>query len=171
MFQPIECTLSTLALHSKLGHFGADMGEAKQIGITIVRHSGHVLVGVRHEGQVLAGWAEFPGGKCESGEDPATCAARECLEETGIAVQPVELLERIEHRNEYGSIDLHFFSCRLVVDDAGDWPQPTNGFRWIPIAELATLSFPEANRSIVERLVTWDRSFEFQNGPGQRCDD
>lgn len=130
------------------------MGEAKQIGIAIVWHSGHVLVGERHKSQVLGGLAEFPGGKCEPGEDPATCAARECLEETDIAVQPAELLERIEHRYEYGSVDLHFFRCRLVVDDSGDLPQPTNGFRWFPIAELASLSFPESNRSILNLLVS-----------------
>lgn len=33
----------------------------------------------------------FPGGKPEPGEDPATCAARECAEEIGLVVDPAAL--------------------------------------------------------------------------------
>src|SRR5206468_5577007 len=36
------------------------------------------------------GWS-LPGGLMERGEDPATCAARELAEETGIAVDPTDL--------------------------------------------------------------------------------
>ena len=37
----------------------------KQIWIAIVEFDGLYLVGTRQAGQALAGFAEFPGGKCE----------------------------------------------------------------------------------------------------------
>ena len=34
----------------------------------------------------MAGYWEFPGGKCEPGESPAAATARECREEIGLEV-------------------------------------------------------------------------------------
>ncbi len=34
----------------------------------------------------------FPGGRIEAGESPAKCAARECFEETGIAVSGIKII-------------------------------------------------------------------------------
>ena len=49
----------------------------KKIGIAIVEFANRYLVGTRQAGQDLSGLAEFPGGKCELGESPEDCAARE----------------------------------------------------------------------------------------------
>lgn len=128
----------------------------KKIGIAIVEFAGRYLVGTRRSGQDLAGLAEFPGGKCEVGESPESCAVRECLEETGLAVTPECLLERVQHNYAHASVDLYFWLCR-VDRDSDEIPESlpvlTNGFRWKSADELRGLSFPEANASIVKILV------------------
>ena len=46
----------------------------KTIGIAVVEYQGRFLVGIRPPGASLAGFAEFPGGKCEEAEAPAAAA-------------------------------------------------------------------------------------------------
>lgn len=120
-----------------------------RIGIAVVEHDGRFLVGVRPEGVPLAGYAEFPGGKCEPGESSEGCAARECLEEAGITVEPTQLLDRIEWNYPHGQVDLHFWLC-IVVDPT---VEPTPPFRWVSRDELRRLRFPGANTRVVARLV------------------
>jgi len=128
----------------------------KKIGIAIVEFAGCYLVGTRQPGQDLAGMAEFPGGKCEAGESPEACAVRECLEETGVAVIPKRLLERVQHEYAHESVDLYFWLCRVAGDSDEipvSRPVPGNGFQWKSVDELRGLSFPEANASIVKILL------------------
>lgn len=124
----------------------------KTIGIAIVEHEGKYLVGTRGPDGPLSGYAEFPGGKCEPNETPAECACRECLEETGIAVDPVELLLNVQHTYDHGSVDLHFWLCRTshIVGSSAD----CQGFRWVDADELSQLRFPEANARVLERLAS-----------------
>ncbi len=82
------------------------------IAIAVVEQDGNFLIGRRPTGSVLAGLWEFPGGKIHSGETPAAAAARECLEETGLAVDVVYEYPRVDHRYEHGPVALHFFRCR-----------------------------------------------------------
>ncbi|HKI18797.1 MAG TPA: NUDIX domain-containing protein, partial [Isosphaeraceae bacterium] len=50
------------------------------VGIGIIRRGDRFLVRQRPAGTVYAGYWEFPGGKCESGEEPARATVRECFE-------------------------------------------------------------------------------------------
>ena len=128
---------------------------AKQIGIAIVEFDGRYVVGTRRAGQDLAGFAEFPGGKCEPAEAPEDCAVRECLEETGLLVTPVRLLQRTEHNYAHAAVDLHFWLCRVesVSDETrGMMPPLINEFQWKSVDELRGLTFPEANAGILRLL-------------------
>ena len=122
----------------------------KTIGIAVVEHQGCYLVGIRPPGASLAGFAEFPGGKCETGEEPATAAVRECLEETGLRVEIVELLTRRLNEYAYGSVDLHFYLCHPL--DVPDASHDLHGFRWEAVTVLRSLKFPDANVPVVELL-------------------
>lgn len=130
------------------------MADPKRIGIAIVEQAGRFLVGTRGIGQDLAGHAEFPGGKCLPDEPSEVCAARECLEETGLAVVPVRQLQRVEFSYPHAVVDLHFWLCR--PESVGEVPQ--NGFRWVERSELAQLPFPAANAEVVQELLREPRS-------------
>ncbi|MFM9963789.1 MAG: (deoxy)nucleoside triphosphate pyrophosphohydrolase [Planctomycetaceae bacterium] len=122
----------------------------KTIGIAVVEHQGSYLIGIRPPGASLAGFAEFPGGKCEADEEPAIAAVRECWEETGLRVEVLELLTRRLYEYAYGAVDLHFYLCRpLEVPNAsGD----LQGFRWEEVSALRSLKFPDANLPVLELL-------------------
>jgi 8-oxo-dGTP diphosphatase len=121
------------------------------VGIGIIRRGREFLVRRRPPGTVYAGYWEFPGGKCKPGESPAEATCRECLEETGLAVATEHPRGVRRHRYPHGLIELSFYDCRTI--DPSDEPAPETGFRWIDVAELKTLRFPEANDEILAALI------------------
>ena len=121
-----------------------------RVGIAIVEHQGRYLVGVRGAEQTLPGAAEFPGGKCRAEESPEACAVRECREEAGVVVETVRLLDYREHTYPHGKVELHFWLCRLVAGQ--DPAAASGGFRWVPKEELSSLSFPDANATVLKAL-------------------
>lgn len=120
-----------------------------RVGIALVEHAGRFLVGVRPKGTPLAGAAEFPGGKCDPGETPAACAERECLEETGVAVTAEGCMETITHTYPHGTVEVHFWRCRPLTMTKS----LLGTFRWVEKQELASLPFPEANASVLQKLL------------------
>ena len=122
----------------------------KTIGIAVVEYQGSYLIGIRPPGASLAGFAEFPGGKCEPGEEPSVAAARECLEETGLPVEVRHLLTRRRYDYTYGSVDLHFFLCHPA--EPPETHTNLQGFHWESVTTLRTLKFPDANVPVLELL-------------------
>jgi 8-oxo-dGTP diphosphatase len=129
------------------------MTERARIGIAVVESDGHFLVGQRPAGTPLAGMAEFPGGKCETDETPRACAVRECEEETGLLVVPLQQLATIPYSYAHGDVELHFWKCELGPG-LGIAAIPHKPFRWIERAQLATLEFPPANREVLAMLLS-----------------
>jgi 8-oxo-dGTP diphosphatase len=121
------------------------------VGIGLIRRGDAFLVRRRPVGTVYAGYWEFPGGKCEPGETPAEATARECVEEIGLRVVVERLRRAVTYRYPHGLVELFFHDGTTESPDAE--PDPESGFRWVPIAELATLRFPEANEVILEELA------------------
>ncbi len=121
------------------------------MGIGLIRRGDAFLVRQRPAGTVYAGYWEFPGGKCEPGETPAEATARECFEETGLRVVVERLRRVVTYRYPHGLVELFFHDCTTEYPDAE--PDPESGFRWVPVAELAALRFPEANEVILEELA------------------
>jgi 8-oxo-dGTP pyrophosphatase MutT (NUDIX family) len=111
--------------------------------IGVVVDDGRVLL-VRHTFR-RDRWA-LPGGWVRRREDPAAAVARETLEETGIAVQAVELLACDLHSVDgrplrYGGLTLAY---RCPPRDAADRPPATTSVeisevRWVPAAEALEL--------------------------------
>jgi mutator protein MutT len=121
-----------------------------KVAIAVVEQNGCFLIGQRPEGVPLAGLWEFPGGKILPGETAEAAAIRECLEETGIAVENVLHLSSVSHAYEHGTVALEFIACRPVN---GEQAKPTPPFRWVPRGELAEYEFPPANAAILELLA------------------
>lgn len=124
--------------------------ERTRAAIGLVWRGGRLAVGRRAGGGPLAGFDEFPGGKCRAGELPRDAVVREVLEETGLAVRVVGLRARIEHDYAHAGVELFFFDCEpLAGEQAGELKAP---FEWWDVDRVRRGSFPEANRRILESL-------------------
>lgn len=121
------------------------------VGIALVGRRGSYLVRRRPAGTPMAGYWEFPGGKCEPGESPAAATARECREELGVEVIVGSLRKEILHRYPHAWVHLMYFDCVTEAHDAE--PDPSHGFRWVPAEALIGLPFPGANEPILDELV------------------
>jgi 8-oxo-dGTP diphosphatase len=119
------------------------------IAIAVVEHQGEFLIGPRPEGVPLAGYWEFPGGKVEPDETPEQAAARECEEETGLAVEVVAAYPETVHQYDHARVRLLFFACR--PRDAGTSPRAP--FRWVAAPQLAQFEFPPANAGLIAFLL------------------
>jgi mutator protein MutT len=97
----------------------------------------------------LAGLWEFPGGKVQPNETLANAAARECFEETDIAVEVGREYPPVEHDYAHDRVELHFFRCAPLDPER----LPRDPFRWMAAAELADLEFPPVNRAILDDIA------------------
>jgi len=120
------------------------------IAIAVVEHEGQFLIGQRPAGVALAGLWEFPGGKIEPSESPESAAVRECVEETGLIVEPLyRFPDRVQHY-EHDRVELFFIACRL---SPATQPPPHEPFRWVPRVRLQDYQFPAGNTALLELLV------------------
>ncbi len=117
----------------------------------LIRKNGKILLGLRPQGESLAGSWEFPGGKIDQGESPEFALKRELMEELGIDAEVGKL--RMVHTHSYGErgvllvfFDIHFWKGepkKLYHED----------LKWAEAEELETLQIPEANRNILKQLI------------------
>lgn len=123
----------------------------QQVAIGLIWRNDCLVVGRRPEGKPLAGYFEFPGGKCEPGETPLQTVVRECLEETGLRVHATSLRLVGEQQYAHGRLRLHFVDCTLAEpsDEIPELPPP---FQWIPRNQVVTLSFPAGNDEVLRTL-------------------
>lgn len=121
------------------------------VAIGIVTRGGKVLICRRRQTGHLAGYWEFPGGKCEPGEAPAACVLRELAEEVGVRATVLRALAEIEHEYPQVHVRLHPFICRL---EAGE-PQPLecDELVWAEAERLGEFRFPEANGGLVAEII------------------
>jgi mutator protein MutT len=117
----------------------------------VIERDGRLLVTRRLEGSHMGGFWEFPGGKCEPGEPPETCLARELLEELGLAATVREEIYRTTWAYAGRVLDLRFFEC-----DVGEEPCALLGqeIRWVQRGELEALEFPPADAELITRLTS-----------------
>lgn len=128
--------------------------KTNRIGIAVVEYRRQFLIGIRPAGTPLAGYHEFPGGKCQVDETPADCVVRECREETGLEVAPQQELLYQEHSYEHADVQLHFWICQPKTTTPDPLAADLQGFHWFPAESLVEMQFPEANAGLVELLVS-----------------
>jgi 8-oxo-dGTP diphosphatase len=109
-----------------------------------------LLVTRRQPGVHLAGYWEFPGGKCHPGEPLETCLARELREELAVdAIIGAEILTTT-HAYPDLAVELHFFRCGLLGTPT---PQIGQEMRWVTREELPGMPFPPADSELIQWLT------------------
>jgi len=111
---------------------------------------GRVLIAKRPDRVHQGGRWEFPGGKLEPGETPATALARELNEELGIRVLSSRPLIRVHH--DYGDrhilLDVHRVTG-YAGDPRGREGQPT---AWVHPDAMDPAAFPTADGPVISAL-------------------
>jgi 8-oxo-dGTP diphosphatase len=115
----------------------------------VVRRGDRYLVTRRPGGVHLQGLWEFPGGKCEAGEDHESCLRREIDEELGVDVRVGRRILEVAHEYPERAVELHFFDCELLGEPRARLGQE---MRWVAASELATLEFPPADAELIRLL-------------------
>ena len=123
-----------------------------EVALGLTRRGEDWLVGRRRTSDRLDGLWEFPGGKIRPGESPSEAAVRECNEELGVLVDPIGMLEVVEH--DYGdyAVRLHPVLCEWVRGEPWARAAAVAEVRWVHRSALAKLEMPEANGAIVAVL-------------------
>jgi len=127
----------------------------KNVTAAIIEHNGRYLLARRSEGQNLAGFWEFPGGKIEANETPEDCLIRELREELHLETRVLEYFCNSVYHYEKGSINLMAYlteildgEIQLTVHDEVGWFLPPEMFKLnlapadIPIAERLAVCQP-----------------------------
>ena len=116
----------------------------------VVERDGAFLLTLRPDGTHLAGQWEFPGGKVHPSETHAEALRREVHEELDALVHVGELVHTVTHAYPEKIVELFFYRCTISGE-----PKPMMGqqMRWVPKRELATLSFPDADRDLIRQLL------------------
>jgi mutator protein MutT len=115
----------------------------------VIEREGRFLITRRLAATHLAGYWEFPGGKCEPDEGHEACLRRELVEELGVDAEVGVEIVVTEHVYPERAVRLHFRACRI----AGE-PRPLLGqeMRWVTREEMRSLLFPEADRALIDLL-------------------
>lgn len=110
-----------------------------------------MLLALRKPEQHQGNRWEFPGGKIEPPENSEHALSRELEEELGIRVTAAESFCKIEHRYEDKAVRLHFWQVSAFEGEPEG--RENQLLRWVDIAKLRELEFPEANKQVVMRLL------------------
>ena len=116
----------------------------------VIEQNGRFLVTKRQRGVHLEGLWEFPGGKCDAGEDLRSCLVRELKEELAVAARVGAEILTTTHAYDDRRVELHFMRCELLGNPT---PEVGQQMRWVTHAELATLQFPPADAELIRLLV------------------
>jgi len=136
------------------------------VGAIIVRQE-KVLV-VRRATPPLKGDWSIPGGLVETGETTREAVVREISEETGLTIEPIELIEVFERilRDRDSRVEYHFvvidYLCRIVsgVSRPGS---DVSEIRWARLDDLEDLRITPETRHVIQKgLDAANRSSEFR---------
>ena len=94
---------------------------------------------------------EFVGGKIEAGETREDALIRECREELGITVKPLDVFMEVIH--EYPDITVHLILFNAKITDGEITLLEHNDARWLLPSEIPQYAFCPADKEILEAIM------------------
>ena len=93
---------------------------------------------------------EFVGGKVEPGEGREDALVRECMEELGITVKPLDVFMEVTHEYPDLTVHLTLFYARIAEGE----PQKLehNDIKWITPREIPNYDFCPADETILNEI-------------------
>jgi len=126
------------------------------VGAVIIRGGRAVIV--QRTTEPLKGQWSIPGGALEVGETLRQCAAREALEETGLRVEALDVLDVFDSiytdpdgRTRYHYVLIDFF-CRVIAGELKVGSDAAQA-RWIGRDELQQLEIAETARKVISKAL------------------
>ena len=136
------------------------------VGLLVLNRAGHIWIGERieakNDAEGLGTWWQMPQGGIDAGEEPATAALRELIEETGM--RSVEILGQTDGwlrydlpaelagkswGGRYKGQEQKWFAVRFLGPESEIDIVPATGhkaefteWRWVPLTEVADLIVP-----------------------------
>lgn len=117
----------------------------------IIAFQGRILLTKRRKDVPYPDYWEFPGGKLESGEDPADCIVREIREELGIEISVGRICDVLYHRYPERTVLVLAYWCNWISGDIVDLE--VAGHAWVTPAELAAFRLLPADLPLAVRLA------------------
>jgi len=120
------------------------------LGVLYNETRDRVLLSRRRPDVHQGGQWELPGGKVNANETCVQALTRELAEELNIIVEQAHPLARVDH--DYPDIKVQLKT--FVIDKWSGKPQGREGqlTQWVPVKELASKQFPEANSQITKLI-------------------
>jgi 8-oxo-dGTP diphosphatase len=115
----------------------------------IIRDKGRIFATQRGYGPYKDGW-EFPGGKIEPGETPEEALKREIREELDTEIEVGEPAGHIEYDYPEFHLSMDCFFCTLLSGSLT--LKEHEAARWLSPAELDSVSWLPADRSLIDGL-------------------
>jgi 8-oxo-dGTP diphosphatase len=126
------------------------------VGVGALIIEGESILMAQRGKQPLLGWWSLPGGALETGELLADAVRREVLEETGLEIEPlgvIEIFERIM-RDESGAPEYHYVLIDYICRATGGTLQAGDDVKraeWIPRVDLPKLRITEGTLGVIEK--------------------
>ena len=94
---------------------------------------------------------EFVGGKVEPGESREEALIRECQEELGVTVKPMDIFMEVIH--PYPDLTVHLILYNAVITSGSIQLFEHNDAKWLTPEQIPQYSFCPADKEILERIM------------------
>ncbi|MCD6105953.1 MAG: NUDIX hydrolase [Thermoplasmata archaeon] len=126
--------------------------EAPRVGVSALIRQGDTVLLVKRGAEPGKGCWALPGGLLELGEDLADAVKREVREETGLLVEPTDVVAVQQYVE--GRVRYHYVLITFECEVRGGSPRPGSDaadVSWFPVAEALKLRLTDTTRRILTK--------------------